>query len=177
MKEKSGGVVACRQSTTDLCGMKNRIVKEGVFVEIEYVLSEINESGEQGEVLEECGEESAFGFYLGSGEVLEALEKVLMGKSTGEPFEVVIPCAEAYGATTDDAIVMIPKTVFELDGEFDEEHIQEGEAIAMNDEEGNEMVGVVVSISKTEVEMDFNHPLAELDLHFVGSICDVREEE
>ena len=90
---------------------------------------------------------------------------------------MVIPCTEAYGVTTDDAIVMIPKTVFELDGEFDEEHIQEGEAIAMNDEDGNEMVGVVVSISKTEVEMDFNHPLAELDLHFVGSICDVREEE
>ena len=58
-------------------------------MEIEYVLSEINESGEQGEVLEECGEESAFGFYLGSGEVLEALEKEIMGKSTGEPFEVV----------------------------------------------------------------------------------------
>ncbi len=113
---------------------------------------------------------------MGSGEVLEALEKELMGKSTGEPFEVVIPCSEAYGVTTDDAIVMIPKTVFELDGEFDEEHIQEGEAIAMNDEDGNEMVGVVVSISKTEVEMDFNHPLAELDLHFIGSICDVREE-
>ena len=168
--------MACRQSTTDICSMKNRIVKEGVFVEIEYVLSEINENGEQEEVLEECLEESAFGFYLGSGEVLEALEKELMGKSTGEPFEVVIPCSEAYGVTTDDAIVMIPKTVFELDGVFDEEHIQEGEAIAMNDEDGNEMVGVVVSISKTEVEMDFNHPLAELDLHFIGSICDVREE-
>ena len=108
--------------------------------------------------------------------LLEALEKELMGKSTGKPFEVVIPCSEAYGVTTDDAIVMIPKTVFELDGAFDEEHIQEGEAIAMNDEDGNEMVGVVVSISKTEVEMDFNHPLAELDLHFIGSICDIREE-
>ena len=50
--------------------MKNRIVKEGVFVEIEYVLSEINENGEQGEVLEECPEESAFGFYMGAGEIL-----------------------------------------------------------------------------------------------------------
>lgn len=145
-------------------------------MEIEYVLSEINEGGEQGEVLEECDAENAFGFYIGKEEVLEALEKELMGKAPGEPFEVLVPCAEAYGATTDDAIVMIPKAVFELDGEFDQDHIIEGEAIAMNDEEGNEMVGVVVSISETEVEMDFNHPFAELDLHFVGSICDVREE-
>ena len=145
-------------------------------MEIEYVLSEINESGEQGDILEECVEESAFGFYVGSGEVLEALEKELMGKAPAEPFEVVIPCKEAYGATTDDAIMVIPKTVFEIDGEFDDEHVQEGEAIAMNDEDGNEIVGVVVSISNTEVEMDFNHPFAELNLHFVGSICDVREE-
>ena len=71
---------------------------------------------------------------------------------------------------------MIPKTIFEIDGKFDNEHVQEGEAIAMNDNDGNEMVGVVVSISNTEVEMDFNHPFAELNLHFVGSICDVREE-
>ena len=126
--------------------MKNRIVKEGVFVEIEYVLSEINERGEQGDVLEECAEESAFGFYVGSGEVLEALEKELMGKSPAEPFEVVIPCKKAYGTSTDDAIVMIPKTIFEIDGKFDNEHVQEGEAIAMNDNDGNEMVGVVVSI-------------------------------
>jgi FKBP-type peptidyl-prolyl cis-trans isomerase SlyD len=156
--------------------MKNRIVKEGVFVEIEYVLSEINDNGEQGEVLEECAEESAFGFYMGAGEILEPLEKALLGKAAGEPFEVIIPCKEAYGVTTDDAIVMIPKSVFEVDGEFDDDHVQEGEAIAMNDEEGNEVVGVVVSISGTEVEMDFNHPFAELDLHFIGSICDVREE-
>ena len=156
--------------------MKNRIVKEGVFVEIEYVLSEINENGEQEEVLEECLEESAFGFYLGSGEVLEALEKELMGKSTGEPFEVVIPCSEAYGVTTDDAIVMIPKTVFEIDGVFDKENIKVGEAIPMNDAEGNEIFGVVVDVLDDEVQMDFNHPFADLDLHFSGRICDIREE-
>ena len=156
--------------------MEKIIVAPGKFIEIEYILSESKEDGQLGEMLEECPAEQAFGFNVGSGEVLESFEKVLNGLQVGEPFDIALSCIDAYGPTTEDAIVMIPKTVFELDGAFDKEHIQEGEAIAMNDEDGNEMVGVVVSISKTEVEMDFNHPLAELDLHFIGSICDVREE-
>ena len=44
--------------------MKNLSVADGLFVEIEYVLSEGNADGE---VLEECPAEQAFGFKMGSG--------------------------------------------------------------------------------------------------------------
>ena len=43
--------------------MKNLTVAEGLYVEIEYVLSE---SGPDGEVLEECPAEQAFGFKVGA---------------------------------------------------------------------------------------------------------------
>jgi FKBP-type peptidyl-prolyl cis-trans isomerase SlyD len=33
----------------------------------------------------------------------------------------------------------------------------------------------VKTISNETVEMDFNHPLAGSDLHFIGEIIDVRE--
>ena len=46
----------------------------------------------------------------------------------------------------------------------------------MNDEDGNEIFGVVVDVLDDEVQMDFNHPFADLDLHFSGRICDIREE-
>ena len=69
--------------------MKNLSVAEGLFVEIEYVLSE---AGPEGEVLEECPAEQAFGFKIGSGDVLPAFEKALEGKKVGEPFDFVIPC-------------------------------------------------------------------------------------
>jgi len=148
--------------------MEKIIVAPGKFIEIEYILSEATEDGQLGELLEECPAEQAFGFNVGSGEVLESVEKALSGLQAGEPF--------AYGPTTEDAIVMIPKNVFEIDGEFDEENIKVGEAIPMNDEDGNEIFGVVVDVLDDEVQMDFNHPFADLDLHFSGRICDIREE-
>ena len=63
--------------------MKILSVAADLFVEIEYVLTE---EGPDGEVLEECPEEQAFGFKMGAGEVLPAFEKALLGKKPGEPF-------------------------------------------------------------------------------------------
>jgi len=154
--------------------MKNLSVAQGLFVEIEYVLTE---AGPDGEVLEECPAEQAFGFRMGAEEVLPAFEKALEGKKQGEPFSFTIPCSEAYGETTKDAIHSLPKDIFEVDGEFDAERVQPGEVLPMKDDEGNEMYGIVLDVSETEVEMDFNHPFADIDLHFEGTICDIREEE
>ena len=52
--------------------MKNLSVAQGLFVEVEYVLTE---AGPDGEVLEECPAEQAFGFKMGAEEVLPAFEK------------------------------------------------------------------------------------------------------
>ena len=154
--------------------MKNLSVADGLFVEIEYVLTE---EGPDGDVLEECPAEQAFGFKMGAGEVLPAFEKALLGKKTGEPFSVTIPCAEAYGETTTEAIHTLPKSIFEVDGKFDAEVVQPGEVLPMKDDEGNELFGIVLDVSDTEVEMDFNHPFADINLHFEGTVCDIREEE
>ena len=154
--------------------MKNLSVAQGLFVEIEYVLTE---GGPDGEVLEECPAEQAFGFKMGAGEVLPAFEKALEGKTPGEPFSFTIPCAEAYGETSMDAVHALPKSIFEIDGEIDTERVKPGEVLPMKDDEGNEMYGIVLDVSSTDVEMDFNHPFADIDLHFEGTICDIREEE
>ena len=70
--------------------MEKIIVAPGKFVEIEYVLSEATQDGQIGELLEECSAENAFGFNVGSGEVLESFENALKGLKMGEPFEVAI---------------------------------------------------------------------------------------
>jgi len=154
--------------------MKNQSVAQGRFVEIEYVLSEAVDGGE---VIEDCPAEQAFGFTVGAGEVLDAFEKALEGLKPGEPFDFVIPCDEAYGRVTDEAIVMIPRNVFEVNGKFDKEAVRAGEVVPMGDEDGNEVLGLILEVFDEEVEMDFNHPFADLDLHFEGMICDVRDEE
>jgi len=46
----------------------------------------------------------------------------------------------------------------------------------MNDEDGNEVFGIVVDITADEVQMDFNHPFAHLDIQFSGRICAMIDE-
>lgn len=145
-------------------------VELGSLVEVAYTL---RANGPEGEELETCTEEAPFVFRVGEEEALEAFEKGLLGKREGEPFELFIACDDAYGEETDDAVVPLPKDTFVVDGELDEEVMQVGEVVPLEDEDGNELVGVVVEIEEDVVHVDFNHPLAGLDLHFEGRIVAV----
>ena len=62
-----------------------------------------------------------------------------------------------------------------MDGKLDEEMLAIGNMIPMRDSEGHMLQGRVVSVSPAAVKMDFNHPMAGQNLHFTGSILDVRK--
>lgn len=145
-------------------------VQPGVQVEVAYTL---RADGPEGEELESCNEETPFVFTVGQEEALEAFEAALIGKRVGEPFEIQIACDDAYGDETDDAVVALPKATFMVDGKLDEEVMQVGEVVPMSDDEGQEIVGVVVDVEAEFVHVDFNHPLAGLDLHFEGVVVGI----
>jgi len=145
-------------------------VQHGAQVEVAYTL---RSNGPEGEELETCQEESPFVFRMGAEEALEAFEKALVGKRVGEPFELTIACDDAYGEETDEAVLSLPKETFMVDGKLDEEVMQAGEVVPLSDDEGNEIVGMVVEVKADAVLVDFNHPLAGLDLHFEGVVVGV----
>ena len=109
-------------------------------------------------------------FRLGEDEALEAFEQALLEKREGEPFEVLIACDDAYGQETEDAVLALPKETFKVDGKIDLEVMKPGEVVPMEDDEGQEIIGVVVEVGQDVVHVDFNHPLAGLDLHFEGVV-------
>ena len=146
-------------------GMKK--VVPGALVEVAYTL---HADGPDGEELEVCTEEAPFMFRLGEDEALEAFEQVLLEKREGEPFEVLIACDDAYGKETEDAVLALPKETFKVDGKIDLEVMKPGEVVPMEDGEGQEIIGVVVEVEQDVVYVDFNHPLAGLDLHFEGVV-------
>jgi FKBP-type peptidyl-prolyl cis-trans isomerase SlyD len=43
------------------------------------------------------------------------------------------------------------------------------------DGEGNHLNGVINEITEDHVKMDFNHPMAGLDLFFSGKVIEIRE--
>lgn len=82
---------------------------------------------------------------------------------------------DAYGELDENAIVDLPKHIFFIDGEFDDEIVQIGNTVPMMSTSGQRLNGLVLEITDDTVKMDFNHPLAGEDLFFKGEIVEVRE--
>ncbi len=127
-----------------------------------------------GETIEETTTENPMLFLYGTGSVIPEFEENLKDKAVGDLFKFAIDSENAYGDRTDDQIAMIPTNVFnDEEGKFNED-IFVGALVPMSDNEGNHLRGIVLEIKDELVKMDFNHPLAGTDLHFEGTILEVR---
>ena len=65
--------------------------------------------------------------------------------------------------------------MFKVDGVLDLEVLRIGNMVPLLDCESNQMVAKVVEFKDGHVLLDFNHPLAGQDLHFSGTVVEVRE--
>ncbi|UOQ51846.1 FKBP-type peptidyl-prolyl cis-trans isomerase [Hymenobacter cellulosivorans] len=143
-------------------------------VTITYDLSVTDENQEK--VLVESAEADApMVFLFGQSGLPEEFESQLSGKGAGDSFNFSLTPEQAYGDYDQQAVVDIPKNVFEVDGKIDEEMLQEGNFLPMSDNQGNHMQGKIVEIGADTVKMDFNHPLAGMVMHFDGKVAAVRD--
>lgn len=122
--------------------------------------------GPEGDIIEATVPEEPFTFELGADQILEDLEAAVKGASVGDQFEVKIPADRAYGPEMEGAFAVLPKTQFVDEEGLDDTVMAEGEVVVMRDEDGDELHGVVIGVGEEDVEVDFNHPLAGIDLHF-----------
>ena len=122
--------------------------------------------GPEGEIIEATVPEEPFAFIEGAEEVLDELEAAVSAAEVGARFELLVPFDKAYGPEMEGAFAVLPKEQFVDDEGLDESIMAEGEVVVMRDDEGDEVHGVVIGVTEEEVEVDFNHPLAGIDLHF-----------
>jgi FKBP-type peptidyl-prolyl cis-trans isomerase SlyD len=151
---------------------KNMTVGENKVVSMTYTLREESEAGQ---MIQKVTEDRPFVYLFGIGGLLPAFKANLEGLNTGDDFSFVLKKDEAYGLPSDQNIIRLDKKIFEIDGVFDEAAIKVGEIIPMEDEEGYPLSGRVLEVAPNDVLIDFNHPLAGLDLYFEGKILDVRD--
>ncbi|MDE6113742.1 MAG: FKBP-type peptidyl-prolyl cis-trans isomerase [Muribaculum sp.] len=149
-------------------------IKPGKYVEMIYDLYVKDNDGEQlvHQVDPENPERIVFGVTRG---VIAPLEKALDGLAAGEEFDVYVAAAEAFGMPDPEQIAQLDKSVFEIDGKFDAEHIKTGADIPMMTADGFRLNGKVLAVTDDKVEMDFNHPLAGKDVRFKGKVVTVRD--
>jgi len=127
------------------------------------------------ELMEKATEQQPLNFVYGVGMMLPKFEENLFGMQVGDKFDFVINCEEAYGEYDDDSVLDLERSIFEIDGKLDEEMIFEGNVVPLMDSEGNRVNAQIVSVSDSHVKVDLNHPLAGENLHFKGSVLEVRE--
>lgn len=152
--------------------------QQNKFLAVTYKLYTGNGGEEM--LIEEATQERPFVFLSGFGVALDAFEQQILATPENESFDFVIKKADAYGETDPERIVKLPKETFIVNGIFDSEHVKKGEQIPLQNEEGQRFWGRVDEITDEEVTINLNHPLAGMDLHFVGTVIenrDARENE
>ena len=139
------------------------------------LIYELRQDTATGTVVEQVEKESPLTFLFGSGNLLPKFEEYLSGLKPGDAFEFGLNSEDAYGPVVDNAVVNVPKNIFEVDGQIDENMLQVGNMVPMMDNEGRRLNGKILEITEEVVNMDFNHPMAGENLHFKGEVTEVRE--
>lgn len=107
-------------------------------------------------------------YVQGAGNIIPGLEKFLEGMAVGEKKHVVVPPEEGYGVRDPQATKKIPKTAFTDPG-----NMKVGDVIS-GSMQGQEFQATVASVGKSDVTLDFNHPLAGKTLNFDVEIMDIK---
>jgi len=136
---------------------------------------ELRETNAEGRIIEALDETRPLTFIYGTGRLLPVFESNIDALSEGESFLFSMNSEMAYGDKREEMIVNVPLAVFETDGKLNEDICQVGNEVPMMDTEGNPLNGIINEITDTYVKMDFNHPMAGLDLFFSGKVIGVRD--
>ena len=145
---------------------KNRVI------ELDYKLYEKELAGQ---LIEETFGKEPLAFIFGIGMMIPAFEANLIGKGAGDEFSFGIKSEQAYGPRAEEAVVEVPIENFAVDGKIDREQLQVGVPLQVQDQSGHMHQGVVVKVAINTITIDFNHPMAGVDLYFTGKIKSIRE--
>jgi FKBP-type peptidyl-prolyl cis-trans isomerase SlyD len=148
-------------------------IKTNKYIAVTYKLyADIDGNNE---VVEETTEGRPYQYISGMGMSLPAFERALDPLSTGDTFDFVITKEEAYGEYLEEHVVDMDKKIFMIDGKLDPKTIYEDAMVPLVNEDGNQFIGHILEIGDDHVTVDLNHPLAGLDLHFIGTVVESRE--
>lgn len=145
------------------------------YFSLNYKLYVKDDKEETETLMEETNESEPLTFITGLESMLQDFEDNLYDLKAGDKFDFVIPKEKAYGEYSEEKVLDLPKSIFEVDGNLNENIVKEGAVLPMRDKEGHTYHGSVVEIGEDVIKMDFNHPLADENLHFVGDIIEARE--
>jgi len=131
-------------------------IQPGSRVTLHYTLTLVDET-----VVDSTRESEPITFQVGSGALIEMLESRLIGLRAGEQRRFEISAVQSQLPESAETIQVMARSDFPA-----ELAIESGQVLGFVLPSGEEVPGLLVSISDTEVIVDFSHPLAGRDLIF-----------
>ncbi len=151
------------------------IIDKDKVVSVNYTLSSRKNKSDAEDIVERTQAGNPFTFLFGHGGIIEGFEINLKGKKVGDTFDFRIEPANAYGEFNEKYMIPVPIEAFKNEsGEIDRTVLTVGKTLPMQDNQGNHLHGVIKEVKLDVVIMDFNHPMAGLELHFIGEVLEIR---
>ncbi|MFQ5560726.1 MAG: peptidylprolyl isomerase [Nitrospinota bacterium] len=134
-----------------------------------FVIGSSNKEMAKRENVEETGEVyKPLILKAGVGQTLKGVDEALIGMHEGEKKEVIIPPEKGFGPKLEELVKDIPKSAFEGIG------LKPEEGMTIKTVDGDK--GMVKSVGRAVVNVDFNHPLAGRNLIFDLHVLDIEKE-
>ena len=127
---------------------------------------------ETGEMLEYTYEEDPKAFTIGAGEINPKFEEALLGCRADDEISVTLPAKEAYGTYNKGLVLKISRKKLPTNT-----LPEPGAIIPMKLPRGREANVTVLSVSKTMVVVDANHPFAGRNIQYRIWVCSVTPAE
>jgi len=139
-------------------------ISDGNVVHFHYTLTD-----DEGDVIDTSSGREPLGYLQGAGNIVQGLEKQMLGHGVGDKFDAIVPPEDGYGARTR-KLERVPRDAFPPDVE-----LAQGTQLAAQDQEGKIVPLWVVEVGDDAVIVDPNHPLSGVELHFAIEITEIRD--
>lgn len=114
-----------------------------------------------GKVFDSSRSRDPLQFEVGSGQVIQGVDKAVIGMEPGEKKSISIDPEEAYGDYDEKLLIDVPKERIPKDVKA-----EEGSILRLMDKQGREVPVRVAENKKDSIKVDANHPLAGEELDF-----------
>ena len=127
-------------------------IKQNVILNYELKIND--------EVVDTNFDKEPIEFEYGSGQIIEGLELGIQNMTEGETKIIIVPSEKAYGQYDESLSELIDIK------EFEGIDLQIGMVLEAENDKNEPIKATVTEVTKENVTVDYNHPLAGCDLEF-----------
>lgn len=141
-------------------------IEDGVVVSLAYTLT----SGD--EMVEQVKADDPLDYLHGHENIVPGLEEALTGKKIGDKIKVTLKPEDAYGEYDPEDKESIPRSEFPKNAD-----LEKGMMVLLEDEDGFMFDATVSEITKDEIILDYNPPLAGKTVTYEVDVIALRKAE